>query len=174
MFFLLLFFDNNRRLLHSKIEYNVAAICFLSYIYFFRAFLYFGVFVTSVGDVVFEFHFFVLVLWKFMYVFKFFLYTAYFFQIPLNILFFFSPPRRPLILHNICWLVFLPFPSFFIYSTTGAFRLYDVDNDGYITREEMYNIVDAIYQMVVCKVSFLRLYCVCVCCFFIFFFNYFV
>lgn len=32
----------------------------------------------------------------------------------------------------------------------GAFRLYDVDNDGYITRDEMYNIVDAIYQMVVC------------------------
>uniref|UniRef100_A0A6P7FKV1 Calcineurin B-like protein 9 n=1 Tax=Diabrotica virgifera virgifera TaxID=50390 RepID=A0A6P7FKV1_DIAVI len=30
----------------------------------------------------------------------------------------------------------------------GAFRLYDVDNDGFITREEMYNIVDAIYQMV--------------------------
>jgi len=29
-----------------------------------------------------------------------------------------------------------------------AFRLYDVDNDGYITRTEMYNIVDAIYQMV--------------------------
>ncbi|XP_044588712.1 frequenin-1-like [Cotesia glomerata] len=29
-----------------------------------------------------------------------------------------------------------------------AFRLYDVDNDGYITRDEMYNIVDAIYQMV--------------------------
>lgn len=33
---------------------------------------------------------------------------------------------------------------------TGAFRLYDVDNDGFITRDEMYNIVDAIYQMVVC------------------------
>lgn len=33
--------------------------------------------------------------------------------------------------------------------STGAFRLYDVDNDGYITRDEMYNIVDAIYQMVV-------------------------
>lgn len=33
----------------------------------------------------------------------------------------------------------------------GAFRLYDVDNDGYITRQEMYNIVDAIYQMVVSK-----------------------
>jgi len=29
-----------------------------------------------------------------------------------------------------------------------AFRLYDVDNDGYITRGEMFNIVDAIYQMV--------------------------
>merc|ERR1739842_140133 len=29
-----------------------------------------------------------------------------------------------------------------------AFRLYDVDNDGYITRQEMYNIVEAIYQMV--------------------------
>ncbi|KAH7983370.1 hypothetical protein HPB52_011517 [Rhipicephalus sanguineus] len=30
---------------------------------------------------------------------------------------------------------------------TGAFKLYDVDNDGFITREEMYNIVDAIYEM---------------------------
>ncbi|KAG1689645.1 Frequenin-1 [Nymphon striatum] len=29
-----------------------------------------------------------------------------------------------------------------------AFQLYDVDNDSYITREEMYSIVDAIYQMV--------------------------
>lgn len=36
-----------------------------------------------------------------------------------------------------------------LYVYAGAFRLYDVDNDGYITREEMYNIVDAIYQMVV-------------------------
>lgn len=32
---------------------------------------------------------------------------------------------------------------------SGAFKLYDVDNDGFITRAEMYNIVDAIYQMVV-------------------------
>jgi len=29
-----------------------------------------------------------------------------------------------------------------------AFKLYDVDNDGFITRSEMYNIVEAIYQMV--------------------------
>nr|CAH7766198.1 unnamed protein product [Callosobruchus chinensis] len=33
-------------------------------------------------------------------------------------------------------------------TSRGAFRLYDVDNDGFITRDEMYNIVDAIYQMV--------------------------
>ncbi len=33
--------------------------------------------------------------------------------------------------------------------SAGAFKLYDVDNDGFITRTEMYNIVDAIYQMVV-------------------------
>lgn len=38
---------------------------------------------------------------------------------------------------------------FFYFS--GAFRLYDVDNDGFITRDEMYNIVDAIYQMVVSR-----------------------
>ena len=31
----------------------------------------------------------------------------------------------------------------------GAFKLYDVDNDGFITRQEMYDIVDAIFQMVV-------------------------
>ncbi len=38
---------------------------------------------------------------------------------------------------------------FLLLNFSGAFRLYDVDNDGYITREEMYNIVEAIYQMVV-------------------------
>jgi Ca2+-binding EF-hand superfamily protein len=37
------------------------------------------------------------------------------------------------------------------YFVSGAFRLYDVDNDGFITRDEMYNIVDAIYQMVVSR-----------------------
>ncbi len=47
-------------------------------------------------------------------------------------------------------LSFLPLlPAFQTLCTVnaGAFKLYDVDNDGYITREEMYNIVDAIYQM---------------------------
>ena len=47
---------------------------------------------------------------------------------------------------------------------SGAFRLYDVDNDGYITRQEMYDIVDAIYQMVVSNLTIadgLRIFSMC-------------
>lgn len=48
---------------------------------------------------------------------------------------------------SLCGVFFSLF--FLVVLFTGAFRLYDVDNDGFITRDEMYNIVDAIYQMVV-------------------------
>ena len=46
-------------------------------------------------------------------------------------------------------LYLFPTMTFINPSYPGAFRLYDVDNDGYITRQEMFDIVDAIYQMVV-------------------------
>uniref|UniRef100_A0AAY5JVT5 Neuronal calcium sensor 1 n=1 Tax=Esox lucius TaxID=8010 RepID=A0AAY5JVT5_ESOLU len=39
-----------------------------------------------------------------------------------------------------------------------AFKLYDLDNDGYITRDEMLNIVDAIYQMVGNTVGTMSIY----------------
>lgn len=48
--------------------------------------------------------------------------------------------------------------SFLFGNFKGAFKLYDVDNDGFITRTEMYNIVDAIYQMVVSSFSFIYIY----------------
>ncbi len=35
-----------------------------------------------------------------------------------------------------------------MYDVSGAFSLYDVDKDGFITKEEMANIVDAIYSMI--------------------------
>ena len=49
--------------------------------------------------------------------------------------------------------LFLPPCTASVFSISGAFRLYDVDNDGFITRDEMYNIVDAMYEMVV-SISF--------------------
>lgn len=36
---------------------------------------------------------------------------------------------------------------FLLSCNTGAFKLYDADSDGYITREDMYMIVESIYQM---------------------------
>ena len=35
------------------------------------------------------------------------------------------------------------------YYITGSFKLYDINHDGYISKEEMMAIVDSIYKMVV-------------------------
>ena len=45
-------------------------------------------------------------------------------------------------------MVCLIFNDFLYSFLPGAFRLYDIDDDGYITREEMYSIIAAIYGMV--------------------------
>ena len=39
---------------------------------------------------------------------------------------------------------------------SGAFNLYDLDNDGFVTKEEMINIVEAIYEMVGADVQVIR------------------
>ena len=56
-------------------------------------------------------------------------------------------------LHNTCLCSYLGSVIFqFVKGTcdmsSGAFSLYDLDNDGYVTREEMVDIVDAIYSMI--------------------------
>ena len=51
----------------------------------------------------------------------------------------------------------------------GNFRLYDLDRDGYISREEMIAVVESVYKMVVCinEIAMLHItlvyLCVCVC-----------
>ena len=63
--------------------------------------------------------------------------------------------RQIVLAQFVILMIFICSGAFKLYDVcSGAFKLYDVDNDGYITRNEMYNIVDAIYQMVVSLMSF--------------------
>ena len=44
--------------------------------------------------------------------------------------------------------MFLPYNQSIVisYSMTGAFSIYDVDDDGYVTKEEMIKIVRAVFE----------------------------
>ncbi len=50
--------------------------------------------------------------------------------------------------HPFCIHVIMDSSSFFL---AGSFRLYDINHDGYISRDEMISVVDSIYKMVVCN-----------------------